>query len=233
MGCCCGLAGDDGGTNRGYPAYVRVLHPASRPMEPVPSATWREVTDWSGRTYRPTMQFERVSVPRGPEQGPAPFNSPPRTGHMDEEMCAVLYDLLANWTSSTDIWLGIWEGWGTFGYPQSMSFMGDPGTDFGLTELAARVHATPRFEHPNRSYLLARAPVSAVAELSRFPLSISPSLAWPDDRSWCVATEIDFDSTLVAAGEECPAALLAEDRLEALRVQPEDRLDIGGDVLND
>ncbi len=49
----------------------------------------------------------------------------------------------------------------------------------------------------------------------------------------CVATEIDFDSTVVAASEECAAALLADDRLEALAVQPEDRLAIGGDVLND
>jgi hypothetical protein len=32
----------------GYPAYVRVLHPASRPRELIPSITWREVADWSG-----------------------------------------------------------------------------------------------------------------------------------------------------------------------------------------
>jgi len=32
---------------------------------------------------------------------------------------------------------------------------------------------------------------------------------------------------------ECANALLADDRLEALRVQPDDRLDFGGDVLND
>ena len=120
----------------GYPAYVRVLHPASRAMEPQPDCTWREVTDWSGRTYHPTMQFERISVPRGSAKGPPPFSQPPRRGNMDEEMCAVLYDFLANWTTNTDTWLGIWEGWGTFGYPRSMSFFGDTGTDFGLTELA-------------------------------------------------------------------------------------------------
>jgi hypothetical protein len=136
------------------------------------------------------------------------------------------------WTTSTDIWLGIWEGWGTFGYPRSMSLMDDPGTDFGLTELAARVQAAPRFVHPSRGYLLARAPVFAGAELSRYPLGITPSLAWPDDHAWCVGTKIDFDSTLVAASEECAAALVADDRLQALRIHPEDRLDIDGDVLN-
>jgi hypothetical protein len=31
---------------------------------------------------------------------------------------------------------------------------------------------------------------------------------------------------------ECANALLADDRLEALRVQPDNRHDIGGDALN-
>src|SRR5579863_8454782 len=54
----------------GYPVYVRVLHPAWRSMESQPTCTWSEVTDWSGRTYHPTMQFERVSVRRGSTHGP-------------------------------------------------------------------------------------------------------------------------------------------------------------------
>ena len=217
----------------GYPAYVRVLHPASRPMEHIPSVTWREVTDWSRRTYHPAMQFRRISVPRGPAQGPALFTEPPREGNLDPQMCGVLYGLLASWTTNTNIWLGIWAGWGSLHYPHSMSFIPKPDTDCGLTDLAARVDQAPLFEHPHRQYLLAGAPVPAIPELCRFPLRITPSLAWPDDHSWCVATEVDFDSTVVAATEECAAALLADDRLEALRVQPDDRLDFGGDVLND
>lgn len=87
----------------GYPAYVRVLHPASRPREPIPSVTWREVTEWSGRMFHPTMQFERISVPRGPAQGPAPFNVLPRKGNMDEEMCAVLYEWPMNRNGSVAV----------------------------------------------------------------------------------------------------------------------------------
>jgi len=55
---------------------------------------------------------------------------------------------------------------------------------------------------------------------------------WPDDQAWCVGSEIDFDSTLVAASEECADALLADTTLEAVPVGPDDRLDIGGDVIN-
>ncbi len=101
-----------------------------------------------------------------------------------------------------------------------------------LTELSKNVRRAPRFAHPGRHYLLTKGPSMAICELGRPPLGISPSLTWPDDRSWCVGSEIDFDSTLVAASVECAEALLSDDRLEIMTVQPEDRLDIGGDVLN-
>jgi len=46
----------------GYPAYVRVLHPADLDCQH-PSLTWREVAAWSGRTYHPLMQFEALKTP--------------------------------------------------------------------------------------------------------------------------------------------------------------------------
>lgn len=75
----------------------------------------------------------------------------------------------------------------------------------------------PRFEHPERSYLLAKGPLSSICKLRRPPLSITPSLVWPDDRAWCVATETDFDSTLVGCSEECAGAVVADERPEACR----------------
>jgi len=217
----------------GYPAYVRVLHPASAPGPLDPSVTWREVTDWSGRTYHSLMQFQRIAEPVHPTDRPRPFDGSPRTGHMSLSLCTALYEFLAGWTTSPDCWLGIWEGWGGLQYPQSMSFFGDkPEDDSGLVDLATRVSEAPRFEHPARRYLLARAPIASVPTLADWPLGISPSLAWPDDHAWCVGTEIDFDSTLVAMSTECAAALLSDDRFEAVTVQPRDRLDLYGDVVN-
>jgi hypothetical protein len=74
--------------------------------------------------------------------------------------------------------------------------------------------------------------LSAVFEPTRFPLRIPLDSRLPDDRTSCLPTEIDFDSTVVAFGEECPAALLTDERLEELHIQPEDRVDVDGDVLN-
>jgi hypothetical protein len=43
-----------------------------------------------------------------------------------------------------------------------------------------------------------------------------PSIWWPDDRAWCVATEIDFRWTYVAGSRELVDALVADERFEAL-----------------
>lgn len=34
------------------------------------------------------------------------------------------------------------------------------------------------------------------------PLHQSPTLWWPDDRAWCVATEVDFHSTYLGRSAE-------------------------------
>lgn len=229
----------------GYPAYARILHPASR-SEPDPvltwrevEVTWREVADWSGRTYHPLMQFGALSSPVPGTTGPSPFDEEPWPGHLFLRQCHALFSALAPWTTTPDTcWLGIWEGWGVFGYPHSMSFLSpsaDPETErMGdeLIEIARRVSSAPRFEHPARSYLLAKSTCGAICELDKPPLDVTPSIAWPEDRAWCVGIEVDFDSTLVAASEKCITSLLIADGLEVVRVEPEGRLDIEGDVIN-
>lgn len=62
--------------------------------------------------------------------------------------------------------------------------------------------------------------------------SQSPNLFWPEDRSWCVVSEIDFDSTIVAGSSQLVAAVLAHPELEAWRVDPGDSLAYDSDTLN-
>src|ERR1700722_2034390 len=215
----------------GYPAYVRVLHPASAPGPLDPSVTWREVTDWSGRNYHSLMQFQRIAEPIHPADRLRPFNGSPWTGNMSLSLCTAFYGFLSAWTTSPDCWLGIWEGRGGLNDMQATVFLGDEHDQgSGLTVLA--VNKLPRFEHPMRRYLLARTPIASVPTLADWPLGVSPNLAWPDDHAWCVGSEIDFDSTLVATSTECAAALVSDDRFEAVTVQPGDRLDLFGDVIN-
>lgn len=57
--------------------------------------------------------------------------------------------------------------------------------------------------------------------------SQSASLIWPTDQAWCIATEIDWDSTLVAGPDHVADALLADDSLEAFEVNYDDELSHG------
>ena len=55
-------------------------------------------------------------------------------------------------------------------------------------------------------YLLYSGPLSAVmAFLEHW--SHSPNLWWPEDRSWCVATDIDLPSSYIGCDARCLEAL--------------------------
>ena len=60
----------------------------------------------------------------------------------------------------------------------------------------------------------------------------SPNLFWPEDRSWCVGSEIDFDSTVVGGSTALVNELLEADNLEAWRVNPADLLTYDADHVN-
>jgi len=78
--------------------------------------------------------------------------------------------------------------------------------------------------------------VSAALALSchdeRWPAWQSPNLLWPADRGWFLASEIDFNSTLVAGDTDLIANILACPALESWPVHPHDSLASDGDMVN-
>jgi hypothetical protein len=60
----------------------------------------------------------------------------------------------------------------------------------------------------------------------------SPSILWPDDHAWVLATEIDFDSTLVAGTRALVRELVETPGLEVLPISTDADLTWDGDVLN-
>jgi hypothetical protein len=60
----------------------------------------------------------------------------------------------------------------------------------------------------------------------------SPNQWWPQDRAWCVASEIDFDSTLVAGSQDIVSDLVVHRGIEAFQVAPGDDLSMNGDGIN-
>ncbi len=60
----------------------------------------------------------------------------------------------------------------------------------------------------------------------------SPSILWPEDHSWVLATEIDFDSTLVAGTAALIRELVRTPSLEVPPIGTDADLSWDGDVLN-
>jgi hypothetical protein len=115
-----------------------------------------------------------------------------------------------------------------------------PGSGL-LTREAA---AGPRFDlhgGTGRHYVLFEAGANAFADAAwpgRAPWvdevnwAQSPSILWPDDHSWVLATEIDFDSTLVAGTTALIRELMQTRGLEVLPIRTDADLTRDGDMLN-
>lgn len=58
------------------------------------------------------------------------------------------------------------------------------------------------------------------------------NLWWPEDRSWCVATEIDFGWTYVGGSQALIDAVVTCVDLEALPARVTDAVTFAGDTVN-
>jgi hypothetical protein len=84
---------------------------------------------------------------------------------------------------------------------------------------------------PNREFRLFAGPLGALEELYD-GLEVSPNLWWPDDRTWCVGTDIDLMTTYVGASSACVEAMLADEELEVLVVSDDQVVTWEADTVN-
>ena len=197
---------------RCFAAYARICHPA-RDANDMP-VDWATVARATGRTPHALMQWHALVG------SPDPFNftgslwpgQEPDRGNLEGDRLLVLCDVLSAHTRDVArCFVGIWVGWGWVGLKGS--------------------HAQLRL--PGRDYLLLEGPLSAAGDVGSDGWNTqSPNLLWPADRAWFVASEIDFDSTLVGGTEELIGAILTEPRLDAWRVAPDDSLAHDADKIN-
>jgi hypothetical protein len=200
----------------GFAAYARVFHPAGRRTDRGNEAVrWSTVASWTGRTVHPEMQFARVANLLEPYQKP-PWGWLPQYGSLPSEECRTIVKVLREFTSTPNLcYFCVWEG-------------------FGFLDPRLYKHAS-RVTVPHRSYLLFRGPLDAVMSfLDTVPhgWAQSPNIWWPDDRAWCVATEIDLMDTYVCGSDACIEQILSCRDLETLPTTIEARVDFGGDTIN-
>lgn len=197
--------------------YARVLHPAyaSHPEEDRRPVTWREIAESKQRLVHPVVQFPSLVGTTRFENGPPTddcWSFPPTQGTLPWTLASCLASVLAGHTSTPDrCWFGVWDGFG---------------------DSLVRERTPVRVRIPGRDLVLLRGPVSAI-DTSLGELGFqSANLWWPEDRGWCVATDIDLVSTYVGGRKAVIAEVVACPGIEALRVRSSDPVHYDADELN-
>lgn len=212
----------------GYIAYARILHPASR-LEGNNhiKVRWAEIAARSGRVAHPQMQFEMISQATGEV-------AEPDVGSLTSDEAIELTEILRGSTTTSDrCWFCIWAGYGWFneGGMAVLSCEGSAGTE--LPPIAPESVLTgPRVHLPGRDYLLYGGAITVATKFCGYPWYQTPNLWWPEDRAWCVASEIDLPCTYVGGDTQLIERLLSDGRIEALPARLTDGVTIGSDIVN-
>jgi hypothetical protein len=191
----------------GFPSYVRIFHPLSNPAHPGPDGTtWAELAAANGKRAHAGMQLNAIGVDMGDLISWA-------SGTLAPELASTLVTVLARHTRTPDrCYFAVWEGFG--GLPKEVA-------------------AAPTFIVPRRRYHLLAGPVDAARKsVLGSTLPQSPNIWWPEDSAWCVATEIDLQSTYVGCTPECVSDLMSLHGVEAWAILPETGVTFDSDALN-
>lgn len=211
----------------GYPAHCRILHrPDPQGGPDRPPLRWADIAAHTGAIIHPGVQWHRLigsattDNDAGTRSGDlyAEWNGyAPSIGQLDAMQFLVLAEVLTRHTSTADdVFFAFWAGNGRFNADDGSFF---PGI------------SPARFRVGGREQIVVRGDLSAVLRVQAVPW---PNLnaMWPADRAWYLATEIDFDSTIIAGEESLIDVLLVQPELEALQASVDLDLTCFGDTIN-
>lgn len=235
---------------KGFEAYARVFHPASDPAgRPV---TWAEVAKACGTTPHPAMQWHailglsdadelRSSYSPDDESGVNWAGSDPPTGSMDIETLDALCEVLADRTADVaHCFFGLCtiHSWLDSRSAEEMSPLLELPRGRNHIVLTGPLSAVDQvmYDWSNSIQMTFAAKGSNEAKPTQDPSDPlqreAPNLIWPGDRSWFIASEVDFDSTLVGGNAALIDAIIESSKLEAWQVRPTDSLADDADKVN-
>jgi hypothetical protein len=221
---------------------------------------WRDVAERCRTVWHPLMQWSGI-VGRHKNPGfgePGWQYGDPAQGRLPLSQLAAIADILARHTGTPGACTaGLWEGYGwVHGGHAVSAFIAIPDVTsrwkrnrmlrkartLSPPGLPREVVEWPRLELADRAYLLFAGNILALAdpgwaerswgEAGRF-WGQTPNQLWPDDRAWFLASEIDFDSTIIAGTRELVDEIVACDQIEAVEIPADGSLASGGDTINE
>jgi hypothetical protein len=144
-----------------------------------------------------------------------------------DELDALTKSLSAHTQRPESCWFGIWDGYGWLQGPPAIADLAPAGGGHARAELPAVPLDAARLHVPGRSYLLYEGPIQAAAAFCADELTCqSPNLWWPEDRAWCVASEIDLPWTYVGGSHALADLLLHDERHDAVPVEVTDPINV-------
>ncbi|KWX00555.1 hypothetical protein TH66_15180 [Carbonactinospora thermoautotrophica] len=200
----------------GFAAYARILHPAWRTEQGQRiKVRWADLAREKAVRVDPTTQFDDLA--------PGTDLVPPSVGTLERDELDALVEILADHTRRADsCWFGLWEGYGWMrGSPAVSEFTPRRRKGFGRARprvIEPVAPPGPRVQIPERPLVLYRGPIEAATAFCQPPTWQSPNLWWPEDRAWCVASEIDLESSYLGGTESLVDQLLHDRRLEVVPV---------------
>lgn len=221
---------------------------------------WAEVATRQGLTMHPLVQFNRLAdLHQGVEfTGGWQVGQTPE-GYLELDLLGGLTEHLARASSAPDdLVAGIWTGWGELGEPGFVIYLEEGSgwlarrqaqreasrrrAEALRPEVRAAAARGPYLRWPDREMLLFSTSCAELADptwLGRAGIGATdgssgpgPQLIWPGDHAWVVASEIDWDSTIVAGPRSLVEAVLADERFEAFEVDERADLTWEGDTIN-
>src|ERR1035437_6270763 len=189
-----------------FDGYARVLHPAwAGPGVPL---RWETVAKWAGRHMHSLAQWDFLFRLKAEPSDPTPFVEHPDTGGLPPGQFAALCDLRATHTSTPYLcFVGVWEGY---------AWLAD-----------SEWSASPTLRLDERTFLVRQGPLDIApavgwrASNGVFVIE-PPTILWPTDRSWFVASDPDLDSTYIGGSDALIESLMSHPDLEGWRATVDD-----------
>jgi hypothetical protein len=223
-----------------FDAYARVFHPGSRGSgENAVEVRWAEVAAANGRLMHAAAEWGSLTGSWQLEGQPGVWDQGPRTGELPELLAMRLAAILENHTGANRCFFGVWEGWGTPSVtmafhertPDEVREWQREAVEAEIAGWCELIGRGVSLRLPDRPMWVLEGPVAAVGDFYA-PYRNRPSLWWPEDRAWCVGTDIDLMTTYVGGTSELIDALLADDQLESFAVSVDQRIDWKADTIN-
>jgi hypothetical protein len=235
----------------GFAAYARIFHPAIG--QDGSRVRWAEVAKARGTVAHREMQWHALlgfSSPKelGVSYGPgcaigrAGIRGDPPTGQMDVKDLDALCEVLGCTADGRHCYFGLCtiQGWRASFAPEELKpLLRLPwGRDYIV--LAGSLSAVDEifrdWSNANSGHrkLVARKGHGRSPSRARPDGRVreAPNLIWPADHTWYLASEVDFDSTLVGGSADLIKAIVDSPDLEAWQVEPTDSLAWDADKIN-